>query len=57
MKGDVVLDFMDEDSFWVPMKGKDDKTGEMKINGYVRMTINLLPKEQYFHFYYCIELI
>lgn len=28
---DCLLEFEDEDSFWVPVRGKDEKTGEIKI--------------------------
>jgi len=31
MPKDVPLKFEDEDSFWVPCKGKDEKTGEIVI--------------------------
>jgi hypothetical protein len=31
MPKEVPLDFEDEDSFWVPLKGRDEKSGEIKI--------------------------
>jgi hypothetical protein len=43
MPKEVPLDFEDEDSFWVPLKGKDEKSGEIKIQGYVRISITILP--------------
>jgi hypothetical protein len=42
---DLDLQFQDEDSFWVPCKGKDEKTGEIKIQGYVRISINVIPSD------------
>lgn len=38
------LDFEDEDSFWVPLKGKDEKTGQFKIQGYVRLSFSIMTK-------------
>lgn len=46
MNSDVPLKFEDEDSFWVPVKGKDEKTGEIKVNGYVRLSLTVMAKEQ-----------
>jgi hypothetical protein len=31
------LQFEDEDSFWLPVKGKDEKTGEFVNNGFIRV--------------------
>ena len=46
--GDAVkLDFEDEDTFWVPVKGTDSKTKEIKIQGYVRLSLTVLPKSRY----------
>jgi hypothetical protein len=28
---DLLITFEDEDSFWVPVKGKDEKSGEIKV--------------------------
>jgi len=46
MPKDIPLKFEDEDSFWVPVKGKDEKTGEIVINGYVRLSLTVMSKEQ-----------
>lgn len=35
----------DEKTFWVPMMNVDNK-GDTKINGYIRIQIDLLPTEQ-----------
>lgn len=43
---EVPLKFEDDDSFWVPVKGKDEKTGEIKITGYVRLSLTVMAKEQ-----------
>lgn len=40
---DMNLQFEDEDSFWVPMRGTDEKTKEIKIQGYVRISFSVLP--------------
>jgi hypothetical protein len=45
MPKDVPLKFEDEDSFWVPVKGKDEKTGEIVINGYVRLSLTVMAKD------------
>ena len=42
---DLELEFEDEDSFWVPVKGKDATTGDIIVQGYVRISINLMPKD------------
>lgn len=46
MSSEVPLKFEDDDSFWVPVKGKDEKTGEIKVNGYVRLSLTVMAKEQ-----------
>jgi Ca2+-dependent lipid-binding protein len=43
---DYKLEFEDDDSFWVPCKGRDEKTREFKNNGFVRISVTVLPKEQ-----------
>ncbi len=43
---DIQFEKDDEDSFWIPCKGKDEATGEIKIQGYVKISINVLPKDQ-----------
>lgn len=45
-KGQPLLDFEDEDSFWLPLKGKDEKTGEMRVQGFVRLSIVVLSKTE-----------
>jgi len=45
MPAGVVLEFPDDDSFWVKLTGIDQKTGETKIVGQVRLGITILPKE------------
>ena len=40
------IKFEDEDSFWLPVTGKDFKTGEMRINGYLRMSLTVMPIDQ-----------
>jgi hypothetical protein len=42
---DLKITFEDEDSFWLPVIGKDFKTGETRVNGYLRMTLTVMPKE------------
>jgi hypothetical protein len=42
---EVPLKFEDDDSFWVPVKGKDEKSGEIKITGYVRLSLTVMAKE------------
>ena len=39
------LRFDDDDSFWVACKGKDPKSQEIVDNGYVRLSVTVLPKE------------
>ena len=39
------IEFEDEDSFWVPCRGRDAKTGEIKENGFVRISVTILPKD------------
>ena len=34
-----------DDSFFLPLKGIDEKTGETKVMGYVRISITIMPKE------------
>lgn len=46
MPNDVKLKFEDDDSFWVPVKGKDEKTGEIVVTGYVRLSLSVMAKEQ-----------
>ena len=46
MPKDVPLKFEDEDSFWVPVKGKDEKTGEIIVSGYIRLSLSVMAKEQ-----------
>ena len=46
MGTEVPLKFEDEDSFWVPVKGKDEKTGEIKVTGYVRLSLSVMAREQ-----------
>lgn len=46
MSADVPLKFEDEDSFWVPVKGKDEKSGEIKIQGYLRLSLTIMAKEE-----------
>ena len=43
---DMTLEFQDDDSFWVPVKGMDEKTKEIKVQGYVRRSFSILTKEQ-----------
>lgn len=38
------LKWHNEDSFWVPATAIDEKTGKVKVNGYVRMSLKILPK-------------
>lgn len=45
MKDAPLLEFDDDDSFWIPCKGRDDKTGEIVDNGFIRISITILPKE------------
>ena len=40
------IKFEDEDSFWLPVTGKDFKTGEMRVNGYLRMSLTVMPMDQ-----------
>ena len=40
------FDYKDETSFWVPIRGTDEKTGQMKDNGKVRITLDIYPKTQ-----------
>ena len=37
------IKFEDDDSFWVPMSGLDEKTQEMKVRGYVRLGFQVMP--------------
>lgn len=37
------LEFEDDDSFWLPVKGTEN--GVTKVNGYVRISFTLMPKE------------
>ena len=45
-KGQPLLDFEDEDSFWLPLKGKDENTGEIKVQGFVRLSMAVLSKTE-----------
>jgi len=36
--------YKDENSFYIPIKGKDDKTGKIVENGQVRIQIDIYPK-------------
>jgi hypothetical protein len=38
------LKFEDDDSFFLPLKGVNDK-GEVKITGYIRISVTIMPKE------------
>lgn len=42
----VKLDFKDESSFWVTLKGTDEATGKIKDHGKVRVSIDIYPKLQ-----------
>ena len=37
--------FEDDDSFWIPVIGKNDKTKELQTNGFVRISVTVMPKE------------
>ena len=41
----IAFEFEDDDSFWVPVVGKTEKSKDDVINGYVRISITILPKE------------
>lgn len=43
---EMTLEFEDDDSFWVPVRGMDEKTKEIKVQGYVRISFSILTKEQ-----------
>ena len=45
MPEDFKLKFEDDDSFWIPCKGIDEKTKAIKDNGFVRVSITVLSKE------------
>lgn len=40
----IKLDYKDENTFWLPIKGKDEKTGAVVENGKVRIQIDIYPK-------------
>ena len=42
---DLKLSFYDEDSFWLPCKGIDLKSKDEINNGFIRVSITILPKE------------
>jgi len=44
-KGTAPIVFEDEDSFWLPCIGTDEKTKALVNNGYVRISVTILPKE------------
>lgn len=46
MSVDCLLEFEDEDTFWVPVKGKDEKTGDIVVKGYVRLSLTIMAKEE-----------
>jgi hypothetical protein len=39
-----MLEFEDEESFWVPIKGEDSESKEMKVQGHIRISISILPQ-------------
>lgn len=41
----VKLEFKDDNTFFVVVKGKDEKTGQLVDNGKVRIQIDIYPKE------------
>lgn len=45
MPADNLLDFEDEDSFWVAVKAKDEG-GDFCTNGYVRLSLAVIPKAE-----------
>jgi hypothetical protein len=42
----IQFDYKDDSSFWVKVKGKDEKTGAFQDNGRVRVQIDIYPKAQ-----------
>lgn len=38
------LVYKDENTFWVEIRGKDDKTGKIEVTGKVRIQIDIYPK-------------
>jgi hypothetical protein len=46
MPRDVVLEFEDDDTFWVPIKQMDAETGAWALSGYVRISILVMPKKE-----------
>lgn len=44
-KSGLKLNFKDSNTFWVPVKGTDDK-GKQVENGQVRIQIDIYPKNQ-----------
>ncbi len=45
------IEFEDDDSFWVPLKGLNEKNKDVIENhGYVRISVTILPKELYYSF-------
>lgn len=43
--GSKLLVFEDDDSFWVPLIGTDEKSKEMVVNGSARISVTVMPKE------------
>ena len=43
--GSFSLSFEDDDSFWIPMNKMDDDSKSLKNNGYVRISVTIMPKE------------
>jgi hypothetical protein len=46
MPRDTLLEFEDEDTFWVPIKQQDADSGAWNVSGYVRLSITVMPKEE-----------
>lgn len=42
----IKLEYKDDNTFWIPVYGKDEKTGKTKVNGKVRIQLDIYPKEQ-----------
>lgn len=45
LPSETKITFEDDDSFWIPCKGLDEKTKQVKENGQIRISITVLPIE------------
>lgn len=46
MPRDIILEFEDEDTFWVPIRQFDKDTGAWTNTGHVRISLTVMPKKE-----------